>query len=139
MPYCTRDILQANFGTIEISDLLDRDNDGGDDDDTLGNAIAYADAMVDGYLAARYVVPLADPTPKLIENIAADIVRYQLWGNNSPDELRKRYEDAIARLKDIMAGKLQLPGAAAPESGASGIEYVETSRIFTMDTLSDFG
>lgn len=138
MAYCSEAELQARFGAVEVADLLDRDNSGAADTNALSSAQADADALVDGYLAGRYVVPL-ETVPALILGISANLVRYILWGNNAPDEIRKRYEDSIARLKDIAAGKLNIPTEVlAASSDASGVEYYADDRVFTSDSLAGF-
>jgi phage gp36-like protein len=137
--YCNRDDLVQRFGAREIDDLLDRDNNGDDDTDTLQETIEDADALIDGYLGSRYAVPL-ETVPHLIRSISCDITRYKLWDDNAPDEVRKRYEDAVKQLRDIANGLISLPIDTPPSEtgGAGGIEYEANERIFTMTTLADF-
>ena len=138
MAYCSQAELEARFGSDEVADLLDRDNSGAADTGALASAQADADALVDGYLAGRYSVPLASP-PVIIVGIAASLVRFNLWGNNAPDEVRKRYDDAVARLKDIAAGRLVIPAdVLEPTDDAGGIDYYAEDRVFTSSSLSGF-
>jgi phage gp36-like protein len=140
MAYCSESDLQARFGAEEVADLLDRNNDSSPDSDALSSAQGNADATIDGYLNGRYDLPLS-PVPTLITDIACNIVRYTLWSNNAPDEVRKRYEDSIARLKDIAKGVISLPSTSTKPETAGGIEYdadAEDNRLFTMSALSDF-
>lgn len=138
MAYCTEAELVARFGDVEVADLLDRDNSGTADTNALASAQTDADALIDGYLAGRYSVPLAS-APALIVGIAANLVRYILWGNNAPEEIRKRYDDSIARLKDLSAGKLTIPAESlAPLDDAGGVDYYADERIFTSTTLAGF-
>lgn len=137
MPYCAWDDLEQRFGS-EISDLIDRDNDDVDDVGVLNTAIEEADALIDGYLSSRYKVPLTT-VPVLIKKISCDIVRHSLWDDKAPDEVTKRYEKAIAFLKDISKGIIQLPDADTAERQTAQPLMVEANeRVFTMDTLSDF-
>ena len=138
MAYCTEADLKARFGDQEIDDLLDRDNDSSADTNALASAQADCDAQIDGYLAALYETPL-DPVPDLIVGIACNITRYILWGNNAPEEVRKRFEDARAQLRDIAKGIITLPSDQVSQlSSAGGIEYMDEDRIFTAETLSGF-
>lgn len=140
MSYCTEADLKARFGEQEIDDLLDRDNDSSADTNALASAQADSDAQIDGYLAAKYTTPLS-PVPDIIVGIACNIVRYILWGNRAPEEVRKRFEDARSQLRDIARGTITLPSTSVQLETAGGIEYDEDAydnRVFTMSTLSDF-
>lgn len=139
MAYCTRDDLESRFGTIEIADLLDQDNNGADDIDRLASAIADAGALIDGYIAGRYAVPLAT-APALIKDVACDVTRYKLWRNRAPEEIQKRYDQAISTLRDISRGVISLPPGTVPPQTVSegGVAYEASERIFTESSLSDF-
>jgi phage gp36-like protein len=140
MAYCSESDLKARFGDQEIDDLLDRDNDSSADTNALSSAQADCDAQIDGYLAAKYSTPLS-PVPDIIVGIACNVVRYILWGNKAPEEVRKRYEDARAQLRDIARGVITLPSTSTQVETAGGIEYDEDAydnRVFTMSTLEDF-
>jgi len=138
MSYCAESDLKARFGEQEIDDLLDRDNSGAADTNALASAQTDCDALINGYLAAKYTTPL-DPIPDLIVGIACNVCRYILWGNRAPEEVRKRYEDSLKQLKDISNGVITLPSDQVEQlETAGGISYVEPDRVFTMSSLSDF-
>lgn len=138
MSYCAEADLKARFGDREVDDLLDRDQDDTADTNALTSAQADCDALIDGYLAAKYTTPLS-PVPSIIVGIACNVVRYMLYGNNAPEEVRKRYEDSLKQLKDISNGVITLPSDSVTQlETAGGIEYVEPDRVFTMSSLSDF-
>lgn len=138
MPYTTRVQLDNTFGVSEISSLLDRDNDGGEDVGVLAYAIANADALIDGYLSSRYEVPLLE-IPQLIAQMSADIVRFLLWEDKAPAEVQKRYDERIKQLQQIQQGYISLPSSVpASTTAAGGVGYVETDPVFTMDSLSEF-
>lgn len=138
MAYVTQADLDKRFGP-EIAQLVDRNNDGTPDPGVFDMAAQDADAQINGYLGSRYALPLS-PVPDLVKELAADITRYELWDDKAPEEVRKRYEDAIARLKDIAKGLIVLPGAdGAPVEAVVGtMAYTERTRQFTDDTLADF-
>lgn len=139
MAYCTRDNLVQRFGATEIDDLLDRDNNSSDDTDTLAQTIADADALIDGYVSSQYAAPLS-PVPQIIRYLSCDITRFMLWDDSAPDEVRQRYNDAIARLKDISKGIMTLPDSTPkPENNPSGVvDYVAKKRVFTRESLCGF-
>lgn len=138
MPYTTRAQLDNTFGLSEIASLLDRDNDGGEDVGVLAYAIANADALIDGYLSSRYEVPLLE-IPQLIAQMSADIVRFLLWEDKAPAEVQKRYDERIKQLQQIQQGYISLPASVpASTTAAGGVGYVETTSVFTMDSLSEF-
>lgn len=109
MPYATQQDLIDRFGEEELVQLTDRaEPPAGEIDATvIGKALADADDAVNGYLAARYEVPLASP-PLILKRTACDIARYYLYEDRVTEAVRKRYEDAVAYLKDAAAGKVAL-------------------------------
>lgn len=137
MAYCTQSDLEKRFGR-EIAQLLDRDRDGNADAGVFDAAAEDADALINGYVQTRYTLPLST-VPDLIVAIACDLTRYNLWGAKAPEEVRKRYEDAIGKLKDIARGLVTLAvgDGTVPDSG-DGFAYVERTRVFDDDTLSGF-
>lgn len=138
MGYCAKADLIQRFGDREISDLLDRNNDDTEDTNALTSAIADADALIDGYLCSRYAVPLSS-VPALIVSISCDLTRYKLWDDRAPEEVRKRYQDALSQLRDIAKGVLSLPATSTTASSDfGGIEHTDGDRLFTMDSLRDF-
>lgn len=97
----------------------------------LEAAIGHADELVTGYVAARHPwVAEREPEaqPAVLASIAADLARFRLrneGGNKAQvsDDVRRRYDDGVARLRDIQAGKFDLPmpagvtTAPAPDGG----------------------
>ena len=139
MAYCTRDNLVQRFGQREIDNLLDRDNNDTDDTDTLTQTIADADSLIDSYVSAKYQTPLSS-VPQIITYISCDITRFMLWDDNAPEEVRNRYNDAIARLKDIAKGMMKLPSTTvlAPDNPSGGVDYYAEERVFSRDALAGF-
>ena len=139
MAYCTKADLIQRFGQREIDDLLDRDNNSTEDFNTLAATIADADALIDGYIGSRYAVPLAS-VPALVVGLSCNITRFLLWDDNAPDEVRKRYDDSMAQLKDIARGLITLPATVAPSetNPTGGVDYEANERAFTMDSLAGF-
>ena len=140
MTYATTTDLERRFGA-EVDQLIDRNNDGYPDPGVFLSASMDADAVVDGYLATRYSLPLVE-TPALVVQIACDVTRYNLWDDRAPQEVRTRYEDAISKLKDISKGVIKLVLQDTGEVKSATVGQAEPvsmrTRRFDDDTLSGF-
>ncbi len=106
----------------------------------MTRAMADADAVINGYLAGRYVLPLAG-TPALIADIAAAVTLWKLHVTSPEDKIKADYDAAIKTLRDIASGMIRMPDAAGVEpasSGASGVQVVDRERPFTADDMKGF-
>lgn len=130
--YCTEAQFERRFGQRELADLL-----------ANGHGFAQAEndsaSMIDGYLAARYTLPLTS-VPAIVTGICADLTRYRLWDQAAPDEVRRRYEDALTQLRDLAAGRLSLPPDASGIAPTGGLVFdgYSDERVFTSETLKGF-
>lgn len=144
MAYITRTDLERRFGATEIADLLDDDADGDEittEADSLLASIDDACNLIDGYLLSRYTLPLS-AVPDMLKSWACDIARFKLWADRAPEEVRKRYEDAIGQLKDLARGLISLPpdsdGDKPTSSGATNMTGYSNARIFNDDGFVGF-
>ena len=142
MAYCTLDQLNDRFGPATLIALTDRADvpTGAVDLDVLGRAVADADAMIDGYLAARYALPLAS-TPALIAVVSQDITLWKLHLGEPSAKVKADYDAALRTLRDISAGAIRIPEAsgldpAAP--GTSGVVVTDRERPFAADQMKGF-
>ena len=120
MTYATQADLVERFGADVMVQLTNRTDGQAIDAVVLGRALADADAEIDGYLATRYALPLAS-TPAVLVRLSADLARYQLCRDKVPDSVRQRYVDAVAVLKRLATGEVQLAGiTAVPAAGGVG-------------------
>ncbi len=140
MSYATLQSLIDRFGADEILQLSDRDVPplGAINEAVVTRALTDAANTIDGYLAARYTLPLPS-VPPLLELFACDIARYRLM-TRPPDEARQRYTDALGWLDKVAQGKIELGGAssAAPPIAGGAIGIAPGGRIFDNDSLSDW-
>lgn len=139
MPYIVQADLETRFGSTELAQLTDRVNGAVIDAEVVGRAIVDAEAEIDGYLAARYQLPLAS-IPAVLARIAADIARYRLWADQASESVRKRYEDAVRDLKAISSGSMVIDGASplAPSATAQTVKVRAPSRVFNADLLARY-
>jgi len=144
--YATVADLLARFGTKLVTDLTDRDNSGSLDETVAAQALVDASAMIDGYLASRYALPIS-PIPAMLPRICCDLAAYILCtGDIRPtDDMRKRHEDGLAWLNQVNRGQLDLgltpTGTAPPETGGpAGVSFKSRQpRVFDSESLSDYG
>lgn len=126
MSYARIDDMVARFGEREVAQLTNRDGLDVVDADVLDEALADANAEVHGYLATRYRVP-PDPVPRLLVRVACDVARYRLYDDAAPDEVRRRYEDAVRLLKSVADGGVSLGADAAAPSHPQLVQVVDVS------------
>ncbi|HGK7313604.1 gp436 family protein [Aeromonas hydrophila] len=137
--YATKQDLEDRDGSMLYNLALDRSTDTLNDT-WIDEALATADDEINGYLSRRYVLPLPS-VPDLLKRQAIVIAFYWLGDrdNQVTDLLQKRYDSAIAKVKEIAAGKLALglPTPDQPPEGAVGkVELVQQNeRLFTRNSL----
>lgn len=108
MPYLTTTEYEARFGTAEAIRLTDRDQSGTVNSDDIAAALTDASATVDGYVGARYAVPLS-PVPEIIVRITADLARERLHDDSPTDQVTRRADQARKDLEAIAKGIMVLP------------------------------
>jgi phage gp36-like protein len=106
----------------------------------VDEAIANADAVIDGYCSGRYVVPF-DPAPAIIAKCSLDMAIYNLYARRvetMPEVRDKSYANAIKLLVSIAKGEVLLNGSTtpppAPDTARSGMAITPV-RQFSRDTL----
>jgi phage gp36-like protein len=139
MPYIVQADLETRFGSTELAQLTDHENGSVIDAGVVGLAISDAESEIDGYLAARYQLPLAS-VPPVLARIAADIARYRLWADQASEAVRKRYEDSVRDLKAISSGSIVIDGASplAPSTTAQAVKVSAPNRVFNADLLARY-
>jgi phage gp36-like protein len=133
--YATRTAYEDEFEASELTQL------------ESGRVGAFAqcaqdaDGEINSYLAARYAVPVT-PAPMLLIAMALDICRYRLHDERASERIVKRYERAVAWLRDIATGKAALVAddgtpiaeATAPSTGPVA-PYAPTRDLATGDAF----
>lgn len=139
--YAVKQDMVDRFGEAPLIQATDRaDPPAGVIDDTvLNGAIADGEAEINGYLAARYALPLAS-VPVVLKRWTCDLAYFFLLGDNAGENVTKRYESVIKSLRLVNAGELTLGAdALAGEVPAEGGVQIEGSdRVFNDDSLRDY-
>jgi len=139
MPYATLTGLVARYGEDELVQLTDSNRSGAIDAAALEQPIADADSEIDSYLAVRYSLPLPT-TPTALARIACDITRFRLYDDQAPNEVRKRYEDAVKWLEAVAKGavRLGLPPAEVPQATGAVAAFAGEARRCSRTSLEDY-
>jgi phage gp36-like protein len=120
MAYAVREDIIALHGQRFVDDLADRDAVPGAENSAVDAALSAAASEIDAYLSVRYVTPVVVvPAPEMVKIANIEIAVYRLAnrGSTVTEDIRKRYEDMIALLKLIAAGKANI-GVPAIDNGA---------------------
>ena len=141
MAYTDLQSLTDRFGERLLIELTDRADvaTGVVDTAVINAAIADTDALIDGYVARRYALPMAT-VPPLIKSLALDITIYKLHVYSPSDKIAEDYKAAIKSLEGISTGSIRLPSAGqeTPGSGSSGARVTDRARPMTADNLKGF-
>jgi len=119
----------------------------------ISEACAGAAAIIDGYLARRYALPLplGNEGRAVLRQIAVDIAVWRLASTNAAsmtEAIGKRYEEAKGFLDKVSEGKTAIPlagqdgavteaAAATSDADASPNEarMFSAERVFTRDRM----
>lgn len=138
MAYTSQDALIERYGIREIIMLSDRGEMGTDSVDAsiVASAIGAAEAMIDGYVGKRYILPLAT-VPPLIAELALQMAHYKLHIHAAPENVQAAYKQSMQTLRDISDGRVTLPLAEATlaETGDTGVQTTDRERPMTADNL----
>jgi len=111
MAYCTLDDLLEEIDSsilVELTDDLVTPT-GEIDTDAVASAIERAASIIDGYVGARYTVPL-DTVTETITTLSEDIAIYTLFSRriSVPKQWHDRFELAMSFLKAVADGNADL-------------------------------
>lgn len=142
MTYASQQNLIDRFGEDQLIQLTDRTGTGSIDAAVVGRALADADAdaEINGYLSTRYTLPLS-PVPEVLEKLACDIGRYQLFGNTEKEIVKERYDNAVRFLKDVAAGKVTLgvdSNNAPAATISNAVQMTSSTKVFGRGESGDF-
>ncbi len=109
----------------------------------IGDAVAEAQTLIDGYLQQRgYKLPLANIQP-ILTSWARSIVRYKLHAHRISDErtdpIVRDYRDALKFLREVADGKFSLGLGDTQKPAGGSPQITGPGRTFSMDSLRDYG
>jgi phage gp36-like protein len=137
-----QNMIDRGYGQ-ELIELTDTVNDPPTtiNEQTVQDALDDSDAEINSYItAANLTVPL-NPVPRVIVTREIEIARYKLWRDRASEKVQADYAGAVAWLKMLAAGQVQLGDNIAPTEQAAEstpkIVYPNT-RTFTRGSLSNF-
>ncbi len=143
MPYCTQSDILRKLDEARLVQLTDDEGLGQVNAGRVEQAIADADALIDGYVGSRHAVPLS-PVPAIIKTYSVAIAVYFLYGRRDrvPESRAQDYQDAVRFLELVAAGKVSL-GAEDPEGSPPSAMRPEFSvenpeRAFTRAAMKGF-
>lgn len=138
MSYASQQLLVDRYGERLLLQVADRADPpaGSIDASIVSRALSDTDAMIDGYLAGRYVLPL-ETTPPLLIDLAAQIAIYKLHIYEPDKKIADDYRDAVATLTKIATGTVKLPvaGVEPAGSGSDGVVTIDRERDFTPENM----
>jgi phage gp36-like protein len=139
MPYATKQDMIDRYGQTELAQLTDRAAGTTIDDNVLNRALGDADSTINGYLAARYTLPLSS-TPPLILRLACEISRYSLYEDAAPEQVEKRHDAAIKTLEGVARGLVNLgldsTLLAQVPTAADEVQIQSTGNVFDRSDTS---
>lgn len=145
MAYCSLNDLYQICPETDIIQLTDDESLGEVVTSIVEDCIEYADTLINSYLSGKYTVPLST-VPDLVKQLSIDLSVFRLYSRRlslqMPEGLTARYNEAIRLLRDIQAGRMDLPDANTEEvlSGDGFYRTNKTSdnRVFNSTLLDTF-
>lgn len=141
MTYATQDDLIDRVGERLLIDLTDREEQQSlmIDADAVAQALGHADAEINGYLADRYVLPLSEVPPTIVD-LACVLAIWRLHTYEPTSKIKADYDEAQRKLREIARGVFRLPvdGVEPANTGTSGAQFTDRERPFTETSMKSF-
>jgi phage gp36-like protein len=108
----------------------------------LEGVILRAEGLIDAYAMKRYKVPL--PQNTLTEEWALVIAEYELYkrgsGAEMPVKIKDSYNNVLVLLKDLSAGKLNVPSAIEAEMAKpnTSLSLKSSRAMMSEDEMKGF-
>ncbi len=136
--------LIARVGGAARAAQLTTDTGSTPDDARVTEALEGAEGLVTSYLAPRYALDF-DTTvhtqaAALLKSLVLDCAVLNLESLRPPvaEDVRKRYSQAMAYLRDLVSGKASLPSISqipTANSDGTGADVDGPGRVFTHDSM----
>lgn len=137
--FATIDAMRARFEELDLIQLTDVDGTGVMDEARVEEKLASADALIIGYIAARYREVPALAGNKILSDAACDYAFSLLWKTDIPKWVEDRRKMAIDTLTKIAAGTIKLDqGIEEAQARPDAILVSGPPRRLTRDTLGGY-
>ncbi len=131
--------MQARFEERDLIQLTDADGAGVINEVKVEDALGSADALIIGYIAARYQDVPAFAGHAILKDAACDYAFSLLWKTDIPKWVEDRRKLAIETLTRISSGTIKLDqGSEQATARPDAILIGGTPRVFGRDTLGGF-
>ena len=140
-PYADYDYAVDKYGEDYVLTSVTRDSK--PDKKAFHKALVNATSFIDSHVAPRYpgVVPLSNP-PDIIRGYCVDIAIYQASADpgTHTEEKRSRFDDAVAWLEKVAAGKVAImtleSDGSEVDAGDTDMPVMKASpRLFSRHKL----
>jgi phage gp36-like protein len=141
LPYAVQaDLTPRRLTAAELAQLTDDVRGSEINVAVVTQVLTEASGKIDSYCRLRYNVPLQ--SSEQIKGLTLDIAEYLLFARRRriTDDVRQRYDDAIAFLKDVSAGRAALdqPATATQQTGGGPVLETQKEEKFSDDNLEGF-
>lgn len=143
MDYCSVQDLIDRCGSFALVQLSNPDDSQVEtvNEDMVHRAILDACGEMDGYIATRYSLPLAETTNQL-RTLAMDIALYRLGllqrQGGDLEAVKDRYDDSIRFLRDLAKGLATLGLDQTTEPIVQVLNVSGSPRQFSREGLRGF-
>lgn len=137
--YATVADMLERIGEPELIQLSDRTPPytGAIVSETVQAALDDAAAEIDGFVQARYPLPLS-PVPTLLIRIGCDLARKHLHRDRPTEAVKADADTARRQLQQIARGEISLQQASGSPAASDDARATGPARVFTADTLAGF-
>jgi phage gp36-like protein len=139
MAYCTKTDIIGQITEDKLIGLTDDVGSGTVDDARVDEAVAAADALIDGYCGGRYSVPFS-PVPVIIKSCSVDLTVYNLYARRlgAPEDWKERRGNAVKLLESISTGRVTLGANAPAQANSEAPEFESQDKVFGRDRMKGF-
>lgn len=106
----------------------------------INRALQDADDTINGYISARYTLPV-NPVPAVLQRVACELARFYLYDDQVTDLIKDRHASNIKWLGEVSKGTVSLGADAAtgvqPVSSA-GAELVTGGKVWGRESSTGF-
>lgn len=131
--------MQARFEERDLIQLTDTDGAGVIDAAKIEQQLGSADAMIIGYIAARYRDTASFAGHQVLRDVACDYAFSLLWRSDLPEWVAQRRSAAIGTLTAISKGTIKLDqGEEQAVARPDAIIVSGPERNFSRDRLAGY-